>query len=199
MKPRYGIFGGSFDPVHLGHLILAESAREQFELERVFFMPCAQQPLKQGRRLASAEHRKRMLEAAIEDEPAFELLTMELERGGVSYAVDSVDAIRREYPEADLFFLIGADTVETLPQWKHIERLARMCRFLVFPRPGSLMASAGADTPLPAGMHLVQAPVPRRIEISSSDIRYRVAEGLSIRYMVPREVEMIISEHSLYR
>ncbi|MFU8780533.1 MAG: nicotinate-nucleotide adenylyltransferase [Kiritimatiellia bacterium] len=194
VERRIGILGGSFDPIHIGHLILAESALEAFELEMVYFMPCADQPLKQGGASASGEMRKHMILAAIEGQPRFGLLEIELERGGVSYTVDSLAEIRTKFPGQVPYFLIGADKVEELPQWKNITHVATLCRFGVFPRPGVEISTSE----LPEATELVFAPYARRIEISSSEIRHRVAEGLRIRYLVPVEVEMIIAERHLY-
>jgi nicotinate-nucleotide adenylyltransferase len=191
---RIGILGGSFDPIHIGHLILAESAQECFELDTVYFMPCADQPLKPGAACASGAMRKKMILSAIEGNPRLGFLDIELERGGISYTVDSLEAIQVMYPGQVLYFLIGADKVAELPLWKDIERVVALCRFGVFPRPGVEIAADRA----PEGAKLVFAPYGRNVEISSSEIRRRVAEGQSIRYLVPDSVGMIIAERHLY-
>ncbi|HAS81627.1 MAG TPA: nicotinic acid mononucleotide adenylyltransferase [Verrucomicrobia bacterium] len=200
MSERYGIFGGSFNPIHIGHLLLAQTALEWFDLDRVLFMPCAVQPHKEPGLLAPAAVRKTMIEAAIEDHPAFELLDIELQRGGVSYSVDSLRTIREKMPRAELFFMIGADTLLDLYAWKDIDKVLALCRFAVFARPGVVvrpddikLADPWPETLL-KGLCFI-----RQLDISSSDIRHRVAEGLNIRYLVPPQVEMIISEHHLYR
>jgi nicotinate-nucleotide adenylyltransferase len=202
-RDRLGIFGGSFNPVHLGHLLLAQTALERFDLDRVLFMPCAVQPHKDRRALASATHRAAMVEAAIQDNLAFELLDIELRRGGVSYSVDSLREIRSRYPAADLFFLIGADTLLELHGWKDIDAVLSLCAFIVFARPGydlQSLSPAALKLPPPWPDRLVRNVCSvRQIDISSSDIRHRVAEGLNIRYLVPQPVEMIIMEHHLYR
>ncbi len=202
-RERLGVFGGSFNPVHLGHLLLAQSAQEQFDLDRVLFMPCAVQPHKDPRMLASAMHREAMVEAAILDNLGFDLLDIELRRGGVSYTVDSLREIRSQYPHSELFFMIGADTLLELHGWKDIDTVLSLCSFIIFARPGYDLQSLAPDA--------IQLPPPwpdrllrnvcrvRQIDISSSDIRHRVAEGLNIRYLVPQPVEMIIMEHHLYR
>lgn len=201
-RERLGVFGGSFNPVHLGHLLLAQTALERFDLDRVLFMPCAVQPHKDPRALASAMQREAMVEAAILDNLAFELLDIELRRGGVSYTVDSLREIRTLYPDADLFFMIGADTVMELHGWKDIDTVLSLCSFIVFARPGfdlQSLSPAALKLPPPWPERLVRhACNVRQIDISSSDIRHRVAEGLSIRYLVPQPVEMIIMEHHLY-
>lgn len=192
---RIGIFGGSFDPVHTGHLILADSALHVFGLERVWFMPCADQPLKPGLAGADGETRKRMLMAAIEDHPGFGLLDIELERKGTSYTVDSLREIRARFPDVEVYFLIGADKLSELVLWREITEVVTLCRFGVFPRPGLRL---DPDVALPEGADIVRAGYARQIEISSSEIRHRVAEGLSIRYLVPAGVEMMIAESHLY-
>ncbi len=202
-RERLGIFGGSFNPVHLGHLLLAQTALEQFELDRVLFMPCAVQPHKDPRALAPAVQREAMLAAAIMDNLAFELLDIELRRGGVSYSVDSLRELRSRYPHADLFFMIGADTLLELHGWKDIDTVLSLCSFMVFARPGydpQQLSPAALQLPSPWPERLMRHVCNvRQIDISSSDIRHRVAEGLSIRYLVPQPVEMFIMEHHLYR
>jgi len=198
---RLGIFGGSFNPVHLGHLLLAQTACEQFDLDRVLFMPCAVQPHKQPRTLAPAEQRLAMVEAAIMDNPAFELLDIECRRGGISYTVDSLRELNQLYPGDELHFMIGTDTLLELHGWKDIGTVLALCRFIVLARPGY-------DVPVPGRLRL-PAPWPdrllenvcrvRQVDISSSDIRHRVAEGMGIRYLVPQSVEMMIREHHLYQ
>ncbi len=202
-RERIGILGGSFNPVHLGHLLLAQTAIEQLELNRVLFMPCAIQPHKSAGVLAPGDLRKRMLEAAIEDHPAFELLDIELQRGGISYSVDSLRTLSRLYPDADLFFLIGADTLADLHLWKEIDAITDLCTLAVFARPGyDLEILDPGQLCLTAAQvehlrnHVIRV---RQMDISASDIRHRVAEGLNIRYLVPQSVEMIIQEHHLYQ
>ncbi len=192
---RIGILGGSFDPIHIGHLILAEAALEAFTLETVYFMPCADQPLKPGLAHADGDSRTQMILSAIEGNPAFAFLDIELARGGSSYTVDSLDEMRTRCPEYVVYFLIGADKVMELKQWKDIDRVASLCRFGVFPRPG--VGSSRIDAEV-HNLVLEYASSARRIEVSSSEIRHRVAEGQSIRYLVPDSVGMLIAERHLY-
>jgi nicotinate-nucleotide adenylyltransferase len=201
-RERLGILGGSFNPVHNGHLLLAQTALEVFDLNRVLFMPCAIQPHKPPAMLAPAAHRAAMIEAAILDNLSFDLLDIELRRGGVSYSVDSLREIRTLHPHADLFFLIGADTLGDLHGWKDIYTVLDMCTFAVFARPGYDAKTLRPDLlglapPWPERL-LQNVCTMRQIDISASDIRHRVAEGLSIRYLVPQAVEMILMEHHLY-
>jgi nicotinate-nucleotide adenylyltransferase len=201
-KTRIGILGGSFNPIHLGHLLLGQGALDSFDLSKVLFMPCHIQPHKDPTMLASPEHRVAMLEQAIMDNPQFEMLDIEIARGGSSFAVDSVREIRQLYPDAELFFIIGADMLPELHLWRDIYTLLTMCRFATFSRPGRDVLNIEEkdlrlDSPWAAQL-LETVARGRMLEISSSDIRHRVAEGMSIRYLVPTLVEMYIAEHHLY-
>lgn len=201
-RNRVGILGGTFNPIHIGHLVLAQDALERFELTTVLFIPCAAPPHKTNAQVVSGQHRMAMIEAAIEWNPSFEACALELERKGVSYAIDTVTELRSLHPGADLFFLIGLDMLVDLHKWRRIAELLPLCRFISFGRPGYECPPRAADLQLdPAwAERLLQDVVPgRHLDISSTDIRYRVAEGLSIKYLVPAEVEMYISEHGLYR
>jgi nicotinate-nucleotide adenylyltransferase len=201
-EQRIGIFGGSFNPVHLGHLVLAQDACERYELERVLFMPCAQAPHKTSLGLAEARHRLAMLELVAEHDDRFTVSSLEIQRGGVSYTIDTVQELQRRHPEARLFFLIGADSLRDLHTWKNIDQLLECCEFLSFRRPGVSRQFAPEELGLPGewAQHLLNHFIEgHEVGISSSEIRRRVAEGMSIRYLVPPAVEMYISEHHLYR
>lgn len=199
---RIGILGGTFNPVHLGHLILAQDACELFELAKVLFVPCAQAPHKSATVLASSEHRLAMLQAAIEDDPRFEVSDLELQRGGISYSVDTVRELKSRQPHAELCFIIGSDSLAELHLWKDVETLLTLCRFMILSRPGTDDETGWRQvrrlpSPWPDRL-LAQSRTGHRVEISSSNIRHRVAEGLSIRYLVPPAVEMYVVEHHLY-
>lgn len=199
---RLGIFGGTFNPVHMGHLITAQCALESFELSRVLFVPCSKPPHKPDTGLLAAEHRLAMLTAALEGDPRFEVCDVELRRGGVSYAVDTVAELRGMYPGDELCFILGADMLAELSAWKDVYSLLSQCRFVTLSRPGSPLAgiepgAMGLDPPWPERLLAETAPG-KLIGISSSDIRHRIAEGLSVRYLVPDAVEMYIAEHGLY-
>lgn len=202
-KNRIGILGGTFNPVHLGHLILAQDALEQFELSKVVFMPCACPPHKSTRELISAEHRAAMLEAAIEGDLRFQVSRDEIERDGISYTIDTARAMKLQHPESEIVFVIGSDSLKELHLWKDIDALLEVCRFVTLTRPGAdYEALMQADLRLSTEWSdrlREQVRVGHTLSISSTDIRYRVAEGMSIRYLVHPAVEMYIAEHSLYR
>lgn len=201
--PRLGVFGGTFNPVHLGHMIMAQDAIEAFDLDRVMFVPCAQPPHKPSGDLAPATHRLAMLEAAIEGDLRFDVSALEIQRGGTSYTIDSMREIAAEHPGMELYFIIGADSLLELHLWREIEALLQLCRIVTIARPGvDLDALQAKDLKLPPPWpEKLQAGirVGHMVNVSSTDIRYRVAEGMSIRYLVPPGVDMYIAEHSLYR
>lgn len=200
---RIGIFGGSFDPVHYGHLLLAESAREQAALDEVWFVPAAIPPHKQTRELTAAKHRVEMLNLAIGGHETFRVSTIEIDRGGVSYTVETLAAIHAEQPDAELFLLIGADSLADLPTWREPARICELALPIAVGRPGSPPPSydalAGLLSPerlALARQHTVEMPL---IGLSSTDLRARVAAGRSIRYRTPRAVEKYIETQRLYR
>lgn len=182
---------------------MAQDAIEHFELTKVLFIPCAQPPHKSPVELAPAHHRLAMLEASIEGDLHFAVSDMEIQRGGISYTIDSMRALVTEYPGVELCFIIGADSLLELHLWKEIHALLKLCRIVTIARPGiDLDALARSDLKLPAPWAeqlLADVRVGHQINISSTDIRYRVAEGMGIRYLVSPAVDMYIAEHSLYR
>lgn len=187
-----GVIGGTFNPVHNGHLLIAQDALQQLGLNRVQFIPAATPPHKTPDRLVSGKHRLAMLQLAIRGNRQFAVDELELRRGGRSYSVDTLAALRRRQPDAEFYFIIGADSLPELHRWRSIHRLAQLCRFVVVARPG----------------HPVQSPrVAVRWElvaghpwdISSTEIRGRIASGRSIRYLVPDMVRHYIRQQKLYR
>jgi nicotinate-nucleotide adenylyltransferase len=200
---RLGIFGGTFDPVHYGHLLLAECCREQIKLDRVWFMPTAVPPHKQQAAITPADHRLEMLGLAIAGNKGFEVCRYEIERGGVNYTVDTLDHFRRETPEHELFFLIGGDSLADLPTWREPDRLCQLAKLVVVRRPdmaeidfSALTGCIAAERIDEMRRHVVEMP---RIDLSARDIRTRAAAQQSIRYRTPRSVEMYIETHGLYR
>ena len=185
---KVALFGGTFDPIHHGHLLLARDALEQLGLDRLLFIPAAQSPHKLAREPAPAEARLEMVRAAIEREPRFEVDDRELHRAGPSFSIDTVEAWRERLPGAELIYLIGSDNVRELHTWRRIGELRQLAQFVVFGRD-SLSA---ADAPTFPVLH-------RRIDISATEIRDRVARGASIRYFVPEAVRAIILARGLYQ
>ncbi len=179
--------GGTFDPIHHGHLILARDAREALDLARIIFVPNHRSPHKLGGLAAPAELRAAMVRAAIEGEHGFAMDNFEILRGGTSYTIDTALHLRALYPEADLFYLIGEDNLAELHTWRRLDELLLLVQLVVMAR--------GADGPPHPYVTLHQ----RRVDISATDIRGRIAKGDSIRYLVPDTVRAIIENHQLYR
>ncbi len=203
LKTRIGILGGSFDPVHIGHLIIAQDAIERLELSEVVFIPAAIPPHKQHLRRINSEHRLKMLRLAVESNPSFSVSEIEVKRGGVSYTVDTLKALREVYSDVALLLIVGSDTLVDLHTWHKTEEILELCEVSTFLRPGEDSLEAIAERiQLPEGQkeRLLQNVInAHRIEISSSEIRKRLAEGLGIRYLVPPEVETYIYKHRLYQ
>jgi nicotinate-nucleotide adenylyltransferase len=200
---RIGVFGGTFDPVHLGHLILAEQCREQARLDRVLFVPSARPPHKQRHPVSPFRHRAEMLQLATAGHPAFRIDELENERAGPSFTVDTLDELKKRYPDAEWFFLVGSDTLAEMHEWHDPAGIVRRAGLLVVARGGERVLSAEelrASLRLPQGeavrLAVIESP---RIEISSRELRRRAALGRSLRYLVPRAVECYIEEKGLYR
>ncbi len=182
---RTALYGGSFDPIHHGHLILAREAMEELGLDRVVFIPAAVSPFKTHTTPTAPEVRLEMVNAAIAGEPRFECADSEVRLQGPSFTIDTVEAWRRHTPGDEIFYFIGQDNVPDLPKWRRYPDLVQLARFIVFERDAS------------AHPHEF-ARVHRRVDISSTEIRKRVAERLSIRYLVPDAVRQIIEARGLY-
>jgi nicotinate-nucleotide adenylyltransferase len=199
---KLGIFGGTFDPVHYGHLMLAECCRAERGLDAVWFLPAAVPPHKQERQLTPAPQRIEMLKLAIAGHEAFSVCTYETDRGGVNYTVDTLSRIREEDPGRELFFLMGEDMLLDLPRWREPARICELVVPVVVHRAGMvpLDFSCLSSVTTPKRIedirrHQVEMP---EIGISASEIRRRVAAGKSIRYLTPRAVEKFIEAHRLY-
>ena len=186
-----GLYGGSFDPVHLGHLLLAHAAHEEAGLDRLFFIPAAQSPFKPGRQMAPPAARCQLLRLALQGLSWAEVDEQEIRRGGVSYTIDTVKAYAARYPEARLSYMVGADNVPMLSQWRQADELARLVDFLVIPRPGEV----APVLPKPfKGRILKGTP----IDISSSVVRSRIAEGREVAHLLPPGVAEAIANNRLY-
>jgi nicotinate-nucleotide adenylyltransferase len=200
---RIGVFGGTFDPVHLGHLILAEQCREQGRLDEVWFVPAGQPPHKSHYAITPFRHRAEMLRLATAGHPAFRVNELENERPGPSYTVETLADLAKAHPGTDWFFLVGSDTLAELHEWHDPAGVVRRAGLLVMARGEGAVMSAEelrASLRLPEGerlsLEVVAAP---RVEISSRDLRRRAAEGRSLRYLVTRAVECYVEEKRLYR
>lgn len=190
-RQKLGLFGGSFDPVHRGHILVAESAREELELDRLFFIPAAQSPFKPMSQPAPVAERMRLLRLALAGRSWCEIDPQEAIRGGVSYTIDTARDYHCRFPEADLCYLIGADHVPQLPKWRAAEALAELFEFVVIPRPGQ----AECHFPPPfRGRWLTGFP----LGLSSSQVRARVAQGRPIEHLVGASVAEAIRNYRLY-
>jgi nicotinate-nucleotide adenylyltransferase len=191
---KIGIFGGSFNPPHIGHLIAADSVLEQLRLDKVLFIPASIPPHKKAERILDAHHRLLMVEYAIRDNPRFELSDLEIQRGGLSYTVDTLRTIAETMPGANLHLLLGSDMLMDFPAWRSPDEILVLAELVALTRPGF---------PIPAlppqiRKEVLEARIPE-IGISSSEIRRRVREKKSIRYLVPPEVHAYIEMHRLYQ
>jgi nicotinate-nucleotide adenylyltransferase len=198
---RIGIFGGTFDPPHLGHLIVAETCADALDLSRVLWVPAADPPHKQDRGISAAQHRLIMVDVAIAGNGRFALSRVDVDRPGPHYSVDMVALIAEKYPDAALYFLMGGDSLRDLPTWHQPDRLIAQCQLGVIRRPGDRVdeirpALYDALPALRGHLHVIDAPL---IAISGSEIRQRVREGQSIRYRVPGAVAVYIAAGGLYR
>jgi len=203
MNTRVALYGGSFDPIHHGHLIASRGIAEQLHLSKVVLIPALQPPHKTNRTISEPQHRLAMARLAVEGDPLFEVSDIELHRPGPSYTIDTVMAFRQALgPAVDLFWIIGADSLPELPTWRRIAELVQLAKIVTAARPGwtpppreTLAATGG---PAAAQMLLNHCCPTPRIDISSSDIRDRVRSGRSIRYLVPSEVASYIQSQRLY-
>jgi nicotinate-nucleotide adenylyltransferase len=200
---RIGVFGGTFDPAHLGHLILAEQCREQGRLDQVWFVPAARPPHKLDRELTPFNQRVEMLNLALAGHKAFRVEEIEKDRPGPSYTADTLDALAELYPGRQWFLIIGSDSLDDLPNWHEPGRILGRAGLLVAVRPDHPLPSSeelkktfSCNNLLTPDLTVVDMPL---IEIASSDLRRRSESGCSLRYMVPRSVECYIENKSLYR
>jgi nicotinate-nucleotide adenylyltransferase len=203
MGQRVLLFGGSFDPIHHGHLIIARAAAEKIGCQQVIFIPAARPPHKRNRRLANGEQRLVMCRAAVTGEPLFAVDDWEMQQSGPSYTLETVRHYRSRQPQAELFWLIGMDSLRELHLWYEIGTLVDLCTVVTALRPGdddpdwrelaAVLSSEQVDT---LRRHVLETP---EIAISATDIRQRVRAGLSIRYLVPPAVDEYIASHGLYR
>ena len=192
--------GGTFDPIHIGHLATAEAVRCEYQLDTVLFIPSANPPHKQDVEVTDAIHRYRMTELATKSNPHFEVSAIEMERKGLSYTINTLQALLEEYgDDTELYFIIGSDALAELHTWENIYGVLELTHFIAASRPGidktdEIIASFGE-----LGRKKIHRLTIPELEISATDIRHRVAEGRSIRYIVPEAVRLYIAEHALYQ
>jgi nicotinate-nucleotide adenylyltransferase len=189
-----GIFGGSFDPPHTGHLIVAEWMRDAFGLDRILWIPAARSPHKLTQKPADDDLRLMMVRAAVENNPYFQVSDLELRRGGLSYTLDTLEHLSEEYPDDRFSLILGSDSLKNFDRWHRPEQILKLADLLVFRRPGSI----SPDVPSYVAKRLSYSDAPL-LEISATEIRRRCADGGSIRYLVPAPVAAIIDAHNLYR
>jgi len=201
-KSKIGVLGGTFDPIHLGHLIVAEDIRQKLGLGEVLFVPAGRPwlKLKEEKPISAADHRLAMVRLAVASNPYFKASTLEIDRPGLSYSIDTVLELKAKLGAgAEIYFIVGPDALAELPQWKDLARLVEACQLVGIGRPGH--AKTGLQTlesSIPGvSQRIMLVDVPQ-IDISATEIRKRVAQGLSIRYLVPEAVEKYIAEHKLY-
>lgn len=190
---KFGIYGGTFDPIHHGHLLAAQAAMDELNLDRVIFIPAAVSPFKThlGHPAASDEHRIRMLELALDGHPDMQISLREIRQGGVSYTIDTVRHLLSEFPGTDLFWIIGADQCDSLHKWKNADELRKLISFAAIPRPGI----AGSDLPEGFSGQVLEGHL---VNISSTVIRERIRSRRSIRWMLPEPVADFIERNNLY-
>jgi nicotinate-nucleotide adenylyltransferase len=200
---RIGVFGGTFDPVHLGHLVMAEQCREQARLDQVWFVPAARPPHKSEADITSFERRAEMLALAVAGNPAFHVNDLEKNRPGPSFTVETLESLKQTRPGNDYFWILGSDSLTDLPMWRAPGRILELAGLLIVARPGhpvwdeeQLRAALQLQPNVPLRIAEIAAPL---IDISSRDLRRRAADGRNLRYLVPRAVECYIEQHRLYK
>lgn len=190
---RIGLFGGSFDPPHMGHLVIAQQAASQLSLDRIFFIPAHQAPHKLHQRSSESSHRLAMTRLAIKGNPIFRVSDVEIRKKGVSYTIDTLQVFHDEHPGAELFLLIGGDSLEQFHDWRQPDMIRSLASVAVYPRPGNGPAALTSEV---RGATIVRGPM---LDLSSTEIRRMVNQGKSIRYLVPPDVESYVIRHKLYR
>lgn len=197
---RVGVIGGTFDPIHIGHLIIAEEARVRLNLEKVVFVPAGLPPHKIENHVSPAEHRLEMVKLAIADNPYFSLSLVDVERFGPSFTVETIELLRQEWgPQAEIFFIMGQDSLVDILTWHKPQRLINLCRIVALSRPGFRVDMEELEKSLQGASSRIILLNSPEVAISSTDIQRRVREGLPIKYQVPEAVEEYIYKHGLYR
>lgn len=197
---KIGVMGGTFDPIHIGHLISAEYAREYIGLDRVLFMPSGIHPFKENSKVTKSSIRVEMTSLAIAENPYFEISRIGVDRKNTNYTIDDIRDLKKEYPNDEIYFIIGTDILDEIEKWKEFNKLTRLCKFILFDRWGrgeEYISDKISRLELlyDFNVEMIKSPV---LEISSTTIRNRIREGLSIKYMLPKAVENYIGKHAIY-
>lgn len=193
MPQKIGILGGTFDPPHLGHLIVAQGVQDKLKLDRLFFIPASLPPHKKKVKISRAIHRLKMVQLATQDNRNFKVLDLELKRKGHSYTVDTLKALRKRYPQAQFFLILGLDNLNHIHTWKKLEEIFKLCKMVFITRPGITLNKTSK------WLNCSRLLEVKEIDISSTDIRERIKRGKSIRYLVPEKVLQYIRRHHLYK
>ena len=195
---RIGVFGGTFDPIHLGHLIVAEDARVALELDKVLFIPAGQPWFKSYRQITDARHRLAMVRLAVEGNPAFDVTDIEIRRTGPSYTVDTLTELRGQHPHAEFIVILGVDALREIDRWHQPRQLFEQASVVGMARPGASLDLSVLNAAIPGASRRMRLLDSVLIEISGTEIRQRVTAGQSIRYRVPAAVERHIHDNGLY-
>ncbi len=189
---RLGVMGGTFDPIHHGHLVAASEVAARFALDEVVFVPTGQPTFKQHQRVTAAEHRYLMTVVATASNPRFTVSRVDVDRGGLTYTIDTLRDLKAQRPAAELFFITGADAIEQILRWKDVEQLFELAHFVAVTRPGHQLSLEGLP---PDGVTMLEVPA---LAISSTGVRERAASGLPVWYLVPDGVVQYINKYGLY-
>jgi len=197
---KIGIIGGTFDPIHNGHLIISEYARTSLKLEKVIFIPSGIHPFKDNKKITKSENRMDMILLAIDSNPYFVVSSLEISRIGTTYTIDTMISLKDKYPEDELYFIFGSDIIFELDKWNRIHELSQLCKFVLLDRPGKQdqeLHKKIQELKSTYNIYIkkIKSPV---VDISSTEIRKRNCKGLSIKYLVPDDVENYILKHNLY-
>lgn len=195
---RIGVFGGTFDPIHMGHLIVAEDARAALELDKVLFIPAGQPWFKSYRQITEAHHRLAMVRLAVEGNPSFGVTDIEIRRTGPSYTVDTLAELRGQYPDAEFIVILGVDALREIDRWHQPRKLFELASVVGMARPGASLDPSVLNAAIPGASSRMRLLDSVLIEISGTEVRQRVAAGRSVRYRVPAAVEQYIHENGLY-
>jgi len=193
MAKKIGILGGTFDPPHLGHLIVAQEVQDKLKLDRIFFVPACLPPHKKKVRISAAFHRLRMVQLAIQDNPNFEVLDLELKRKGPSYTVDTLRVLKDAYTQTQFHLILGIENLKHIHTWRNPEGIFKLSKVVFISRPGATLNKTHK------WLNYSRLLAVKEIDISSTDIRERLRKGKSIRYMVPEKVLQYIQRHNLYK